>query len=471
MAHINIHVPKLPTDQEFTEELLSKHASVSTLYRRALWVTGLLFMLGVAAFIARAVSDGISVNDRPAWGYLAATVAFLLTTAGAAPVIAIAMRVVKAHWQRPLTRVAELYSVVGLLTLLLTIPLLLMIPPAAGRRTIWFQDTDPPTLGLATDGKIFGAPHLYDALAITLLVICGLALLFISSLPDMAVLRDRQIGRGKNFVRFMSHRWKGTWKQWKVSRSAVILLGIFYFMFLIYTITLFCVDFSLSLVPGWRDAIYPTFQSLNALQAGLATTIVTLYLVRKFCHLEKYIGVEQFWGASKILLALSLLWFYFWWSGFIVFWYGRTPQEQDLLQLLMFGPYRYAFMFAFILNFLLPFLILMWNAVRKTVWGPPLAGACILVGTFLDKVRLYVPSWSVTDPLSGHSLKHIPSTNLPDVLDVAMVVGAIGGAVFLWLAVSKIIPVISLWEMREGISLKTVKRFLRRDILVHGKPE
>ena len=29
----------------------------------------------------------------------------------------------------------------------------------------------------------------------------------------------------------------------------------------------------------------------------------------------------------------------------------------------------------------------MWNAIRKTVWGPPLAGACILVGTFLDKVR------------------------------------------------------------------------------------
>ena len=28
-----------------------------------------------------------------------------------------------------------------------------------------------------------------------------------------------------------------------------------------------------------------------------------------------------------------------------------------------------------------------------------------------------------------------------------------------------------LWEMKEGVTLRTVRRFLRRDILVHGKPD
>ena len=187
--------------------------------------------------------------------------------------------------------------------------------------------------------------------------------------------------------------------------------------------------------------------------------------------MERYIQVEHFWGASKILLALSLLWFYFWWSGFIVWWYGRMPLEQDLLQLLMFGPYRYVFISAFALNFLVPFLILLWNAARKSVWGPPLAGASILVGTLLDKTRLYVASWSVTDPLTAHALDGVPPTHYPDIPDLLLIVGGISGAVFLWLLASKVLPIFSLWEMNEGFTLRTVRRYLRRDMLVQGKPE
>ncbi|MCZ6789590.1 MAG: hypothetical protein O7D33_06610, partial [Chloroflexi bacterium] len=305
MAHSNGHIPALPTAEEFSADFLVSHASTGSLYRRTLWVTGVLFALGVVGFIIRAVADGFDSDARGPWGYYATTVAFLLTTAGAAPVVAMVLRLVKAHWRRPMTRVAEIYGAVGLLTLLMFIPLLFLVPSASGRRTIWFQDHEG-TLGVGTEGKIFGAPHVYDTLALLFLVICGLALLYISALPDMAAMRDRGVGRARGFVARIAGRWQGTWRQWKVSRTAVNFLGVFYFMLFVYTMTLFSIDFSVSLVPGWRDAIYPTFQALNGLQAGLAITLVTLYLVRRFGHLERYIGVDQFWGASKILLGLSL---------------------------------------------------------------------------------------------------------------------------------------------------------------------
>ncbi|MBI5434580.1 MAG: hypothetical protein HZA52_17245, partial [Planctomycetes bacterium] len=64
------------------------------------------------------------------------------------------------------------------------------------------------------------------------------------------------------------------------------------------------------------------------------------------------ISRDIFWNLGKILLALCLLWFYFWWADFLTFWYGRLPNEENILQLLMFGPYRTAFILSFILNFL-----------------------------------------------------------------------------------------------------------------------
>ena len=196
MAHNNLHTPSLPSDEEFSRDALAFFTNRGSRYRKALLATGTLFILGVIGFAIRAFTDGFGSDSREAWGYYTTTVAYLLATAGAAPVVAMVLRLVKAHWSRPMTRVAEIYGAVGLVTLLMFIPLLFLVPRASGRRTIWFQDHDG-VLGAGTDGKIFGAPHVYDSLALLFLVICGLALLYVSALPDMATMRDRGMSSSK----------------------------------------------------------------------------------------------------------------------------------------------------------------------------------------------------------------------------------------------------------------------------------
>ena len=99
---------------------------------------GVLTILGVIGFVMR-VSDG--VGDRAVWGYYAAMFSFMVTTASAAPMVAIAPRMANSHWRRPISRAAELWSVVGLLSLLWFIPLLWILPPLSdGRRSLWFFD-------------------------------------------------------------------------------------------------------------------------------------------------------------------------------------------------------------------------------------------------------------------------------------------------------------------------------------------
>ena len=462
--HSNPPAPEV-TVREYTQDILRFHAAAGTRYKRALMISGILFLIGVLGFIVRAVGDGF--DERQPWGYFAATVAYIMSTAVAAPIVVVAMRMVKNHWGRPFARIAEMYSVVGVLMLLMFIPLLFLVPSALNRRTLWFQSD---TVGSV--GEIPGAPHFWVALVLVLLVVCSLAMLWLSSRPDMAVLRDHGSGMARSWGKRLSRGWLGTRKQWRIMRGGLGILGGFFFLILIGAHTLFSIDFDMALVPGWKDAIYPAFEAMAAIQGGLATVVLTLYLLRRYGGLERYVHMEHFWGVSKILLAASLLWFYFWFSGFIVYWYGRQPVEQNVLKLLMFGPYQAVFYLAFILSFVAPAFTLIWNGVRRSVWGPPLASLFILVGGLMEKVRLYVSAYSVpVDQINDHILEAIPATHLPDVFDLMMMAGGVSGAVFMVLLTARVIPMISLWEMAEGIRLRAVRPFLRREITVLAKPE
>jgi hypothetical protein len=460
MSHNASPVAEVTAD-EFTRDVVARHIVMGSRYRMTLLITGALLVLGIVGFAARALGDGF--DDRLPWGYYVATMVFLLTTAGSAPVVIVTLRMTKAHWIRPMARVSEIYAAVGVLTFIMFVPILFLVPSADDRFSLWFQGDTKGALG-----SIPGAPHVYIGLLLALLFVTGLVLLHLSTRPDRVAVRDlsgRTGGTGAG--------WYGSRKEWLVMRLGLGMMGGFYFLLLIGTLSLFSVDFGMALVPGWKDAIFPAFQSVNGLQAGLATVVVTAYLVRRYGGFEKYIHMEQFWGASKILLALSLFYFYFWWSGFIIFWYGKTPIEQTLLDLLYFGPYRVLFFLGFFLSFLAPFLILMWNAVRKTTWGPSLAAALILVGMLVDKIRIYVAVYSVdaVSDIADHALEVVPATHYPDVFDLMIVIGGISGGIFLVMLATRIAPVFSLWEMTEGIRLRVVKPFLRTEVVVIGKPE
>ena len=460
MSHSTSHVEEVTVD-EFTRDVVSRHIVTGSRYRMALIITGALLVLGIVGFVVRALSDGF--DDRLPWGYYVATMAFLLTTAGSAPLVVVALRMVKAHWVRPMARISEMYAAVGVLTFIMFVPLLFLVPSADDRFTLWFQGETKGALG-----SIPGAPHVYIALLLALLFTCGLVLLRVSARPDRVAVRDLS---GKTSEQ--SAGWYGSRKEWRIMRLGMGLMGGFYFLLLIGTLSLLSVDFGLALVPGWKDAIFPAFQSVTGLQSGLATVVVTAYLVRRYGGFEKYIHMEQFWGASKILLALSLFYFYFWWSGFIIFWYGKTPVEQNVLQLLYFGPYQVLFYLGFILSFVAPFLILMWNAVRKSTWGPALAAGLILLGILVDKIRIYVAVYSVdaVSDIADHALEVVPATHYPDIWDLMIVTGGIAGGVFLVMLAARLVPVFSLWEMTEGIRLRTVRPFLRTEMVVLGKPE
>ena len=454
--------PAWTSSNAITDDLLGRREKASSMFWLAVLITGGLLVLGVVGMAMRLI-DGVS--DTAQWGYTAAVLSFLLTTASAAPMIAIAPRVAKGHWRRIISRPAEMWSVAGLISLLLFIPMLWALPSLEdGRRSMWFYNP----------GEVWPySPHFWTGMAILALVVTGFFLLWVSAIPDLAAIRDRA-AKGSTSHKWygrLSRGWSGTTAQWDWQKHRIGILGAFYFIMLVTVHFLFSLDFLMTLVPGWIDALYPATHAANALQAGVATMVLTMFFLRTVCG-YKEIGYDQFWGLGKLMFALSLMWFWFWFSSFNVFWYGKKPNEQAVLELFIKGPYLPIFYLTFVLVFVVPLFTMIWNFLRRSIWGPSIIAVSVLIGTFFDRVRFYVAGYSVSDQSSNvHGIETVPATVYPDVADVFIVVGALGGAVFLYLLATRVIPIINLWEQKELLLYKLHKKYHRTTVLVLGKPE
>lgn len=443
----------MTTPEEITGDVLRRYQAVGRGYWIAVAVTSALFLVGILGLAFRLAGGS---QDMAAWGYYAAIFAYLLTTVQAAPLVSMGLLFTKAHLQRPISRSSLLFAFPGLLVFLLFLPLLSLLPPTKGRNSLWFEWP-------------VGAPHVFDTLALGFLVLSGLAYLWMASWPDLLTVRTHGRDWRSRLAGFLAPHWQGTQGQWRILKKAMVFLGALYFVALVFTHSILSVDLSMSLVPGWQSAIYPPYHILTALQGGVAATIVAMGIWR-WTGFRSYLLFDHFWALGKLLLTLSLLGIYFWWSEFIVHWYGRTPREQMVLQLVMVGPYLPVFLSAFFFSFLVPLLSLIWNRVRQSILGPFLVACSVLLGLYLDRIRLYVTAF-VAAQVNEHPIEQVPAAHLPDGADIMMMVGLPAGAILLYLVASRLVPGISIWELKESLLLRKARRFIKSYAVTLGKPE
>ena len=454
-----------PRPEEMTTDLAAKTSAAPNAFKLGLAGAGVLFILGIIGFVVRATTDGFT--DHGPWGYYATGFFFVFMITSGAPLAAVTFRFTKSHWRRPLTRVSELFAVVGVVNVILFIPLMLVYPafenPGAGehmlelRRTIWFEVP-------------IGAPHWWDMLGVAFLGATSLAILWLTSMPDMAERRYTSTGFRRAIYRALAGRWYGTKRQWEIQKAGIALLGAFYFMFLIYVHFIITTDYAQSMVPGWKDSIFPVLFSLTSFQTGLGVILVILYIMRRWGGYQEYIGISPFWSASKLLLAFTLLWAYHVFAFLITYWFGRLEVEQNIVNYFFIKSYGWVFVANFFFTFVVPFLLLLWNPVRKTAWGPALAGLSALLGALLFNLRVFVGAFNAGD-IYSMGLDHVPPAVLPDLWDIFMLVGPIGAAALVYLVATKIVPMISVWETKEGAKYQSMQTFIRGEYLVLAKPE
>ncbi len=476
-GHFGPEMWVIPERSGLVAEVTEKSQAGSGLLRVVFITGGVLTVLGIVGFVLKLATAGFS--DHRAWGFYVAAFAFVFTLTASAPLAACAFRFTKSHWRRPLSRIAEIFSLVSLVNILLFIPALIALPDigvmtdsgeAMVRRSIWFQELNNPAGWLMA--------------AMVGLAFCSLAILWLSAMPDMAQSRGLVSGFKASFYQRLAGGWYGTKRQWQIQKAGLAILGAFYFMLVVFVQFLIVSDFAMAMIPGWKDSILPPFYTVISFQSGLALILVAAYALRRWGGYREYIGQAPFWSASKVLLGLTLLHTYHLFAFFITYWYGRLEVEQAILNYLMFDAYIGIFWAQLFFTFFIPFPILVSNHARRQGWGAPLAAVFILVGLMLWHVRIFAAAFAAA-PADLHGLYFLPSeafalpalllpapaATFPDLWDIFMLLGGVGIVLLMFRVGTMLLPPLSMWEVKEGSMYQRVDTLIRGRYLVLAKPE
>jgi len=96
-----------------------------------------------------------------------------------------------------------------------------------------------------------------------------------------------------------------------------------------------------------------------------------------------------------------------------------------------------------------------------------------MIGGVMFNIRIFVGSANAApgSDLYRAFMEHVPAPVYPDIWDVLMVIGGLGAAVFVYLLATRLLPVLAIWEIKEGALYQKWGKFVRGEYLVLGKPE
>lgn len=373
--------------------------------RRLKIILSVCIAVGLAAFFVAAIG-GKGLTALRAWQAFLINWFFFTGIASAGVVLAAILEVTNSRWGRPLKRLAESMGAFLPFSFLLFLALL----PGMGRLYPWVDAPVPGMQWWLTLEFVFGR----DLLA--MLALYGVSFMYIyhSVRPDLA--GDSMKGApGQGLRKWLSRGWRGDeeevargMEKRRILAPAVIIVYSFVFSLLAY-------DLIMSLVPTWYSTLFGAYICIVNLFAALAMIAVLSVALGKTIGTDRVMGEVQYHDLGKLTFGFCLLALDFFWSQFLVIWYGNLPEETEFLLIRAYAePWIAVSWIVLVGGFILPFLLLLRRRMKsepKKLFGVAL---WIVAMIWLERFILIAPSvW--------------PGENLPlGILEVLVTAGFAG---------------------------------------------
>ncbi len=428
----------------------------------AYWI-GLAVAAAVAGFGAWAYSLIVRTGlhwtglERPGmWGNLITDFVFWVGIAHSGTLISAILFLFRARFRTAVYRVSEMMTVFAVMTAGLYPILHLGRPwfaywliPLPNQRELWVN---------------FRSPLIWDVFAISTYLIVSTVFLLVGVAPDAAALRDGATGWRRRLYGLLSFGWRGTDEQWRHYTRAYLFFAAFATPLVVSVHSVVSWDFAVSVLPGWHSTLFPPYFVAGAILSGVAMVITILVPLRRAFRLEDLITQRHLDMLSRLVILTSAIVGYSYATEIVIALQGAPGDpERDTFVYRMTGHYAPLFWLMVTCNCVGPLLLLI-RGVRRRM--PALLVICVAVnvGMWLERFNIVVSS------LSHDRLPFDWRFYTPTWVEWAVTFGAFGWFFLLFLIGLKILPPVSIAELKEELAHGAHERGERLDAgVAHGR--
>lgn len=367
--------------RELVNEFAPMLEKTSSLYH--IWIGALIaiILVGLYAFILQ-VTKGHEVTgmrDNVVWGIYIINFIFFVGVSYSGAFIAGILHYFRTPWKNSVLRIVEIITVLSIM--IGPIFILLCIGKLDRLHYLFIYPR-------------IQSPITWDIIAIMTDIIGCFIYLYLTFIPDLAILRDHHDLNvpkwRKKMYKFLAIGYQDTPTQRERLHKIVKTMSAMIIAMAIVAYTVLAWIFSLTLQPGWNSSIFAPYFIIAGLYSGVGVIIISMYIIRKIFKLEKYLRKVHFIGAGVVLLVISLLFGYFTFAEYFSRWFSHKTTDNQLLETL-FNKYFWEFIFANYIGVLIPIVILFFKRFR-TVKLITFAAVIAVLGLWLNRYLIVIPT-------------------------------------------------------------------------------
>ena len=418
------------------QDVLGAMRRPKPVYWVALAVSALAFAGGLGAWAYQILTGmGVAgINHPVGWGVYITNFVFWVGIAHSGTLISAVLFLFRAQFRSAFNRIAEAMTVIAVLTAGLY-PLIHLgrvwrfyyLFPYPNQRQIWVN---------------FRSPLIWDVFAVSTYLTISLIFFYVGMIPDLAAARRHFTGIRHWVYKTLSLGWEGTTNQWRHYNRLYIFLAAFATPLVVSVHSVVSWDFAMSIVPGWHSTIFAPYFVAGAIFSGTAMVMTLTIPMRKILKLEKYITINHYDKLAKVLLFTALIVSFSYIVEMLLAVYSGNIFEATVFKYRMTGHYRYLFWLMMFCNVLLP-LSLFVKKLRRNIKFLFILSLFVNVGMWLERFNIIVTS------LSKEFNPYSWGTYTPSIVEVGITIGSFGMFFTFFLIFSKVLPVLSISEIKE----------------------
>jgi molybdopterin-containing oxidoreductase family membrane subunit len=379
---------------------------------------------------------GIWGNNQPVgWGMDIINFVWWIGIGHAGTLISAVLLLFRQEWRMSISRAAEAMTIFA-------VACAAMYPMLhTGRPWLaaYWLFPYPNTMGIWPQ---FRSPLIWDVFAVSTYATVSILFWYTGLIPDLAALRDRAKNRFAQVAYgILSMGWRGSAIHWeRYELASLILAGLSTPLVLsVHTVVSF--DFATGIVPGWHATIFPPYFVAGAVYAGFAMVLTLMLPLRKIYNLYDFITDRHLDNMAKVTLVTGLIVFYGYIMEAFFGWYSANEYEAFMILNRMTGPYAFLYWSLIFCNGIMP-QVLWFKKIRTSTVLLWCVCMFVNVGMWLERF-IIIPVSLSADYVPGSWGLYIPTR-----WDWSMFAGTIGLFLTLFYVFIRLLPMISIFEMR-----------------------